>query len=111
METPRLRTGLWVSAYLARLGAEAIPAVVVRRGDADAGAVLVKCATLDGRAVVLHRSWDLATGRRVWAVLAEGEEEAADAAIARQIRFDPDLWVLEVEDRRGRHLLGEEGLD
>jgi hypothetical protein len=22
-----------------------------------------------------------------------------------QLRFDPDLWIIEVEDRSGRHLL------
>ncbi|MFV2038579.1 MAG: DUF1491 family protein, partial [Paracoccaceae bacterium] len=42
--------------------------------------------------------------------LAEGEEAEVDAALARQHGFDPDLWVLEVEDRDGRHLLDEPGL-
>jgi len=42
--------------------------------------------------------------------LAEGAEADVDATIARQRQFDPDLWVIEVEDRAGRHLLDEEGL-
>jgi hypothetical protein len=42
--------------------------------------------------------------------LAEGEEAEVDAAIARQRGYDPDLWVVEVEDRQGRHLLDEPGL-
>jgi hypothetical protein len=106
----RLATHVWVGAYLARLRAEAIPAFVTAKGDATAGAVLVKLNTLDGAARVFQRSFDLMTGARAWIVLAEGPEEAADAAIARQRATDPDLWVIEVEDRAGRHMLDQAGL-
>jgi hypothetical protein len=102
---------VWVGAYLRRLEGLAIPAFVVRRGDDTAGAVLVKLATLDGRARLFQRSFDPMTGARTWMVLAEGPEPEVDEAVARQRRFDPDLWVIEVEDRAGRHLLGEEGLE
>jgi hypothetical protein len=108
---PRLASGVWVAAYLRRLEGLAIPAFVTRRGDATAGAVLVKLSTLDGRARLFQRSFDLLTGARAWVVLAEGPEDDVDAAVARQRRFDPDLWTIEVEDRQGRHLLGEEGLE
>lgn len=110
MTEPRLRAGIWVAAYLARLGAQAIPAFVLHRGDDTAGAVLVVVATLDGRATAHQRSFDLLTGARAWITLAEGSEAEVAEAVARQRRFDPDLWVIEVEDRQGRSLLGEEGL-
>ena len=106
----RLTSEFWVQAYLARLRLADVPAFVVARGDATAGAVLVKCSTLDGRAVAFQRRTDLATGERVWMELAQGPEGDVDAAIARQRGFDPDLWVIEVEDRAGRHLLDEPGL-
>ena len=48
---------------------------------------------------------------RVWAELATGPEPDVDAAVDRQRGFDPDLWVIEVEDRAGRHLLDQDGLD
>lgn len=108
---PRLTAGLWVAAYLARLRVEGIPAFVVRRGDETAGAVIVKLSTLDGQAVSWQRSVDLMTGARAWVVLAEGAEAGVDASIMRQAGFDPDLWVIEVEDRAGRHLLDQPGLD
>lgn len=101
---------IWVGAYLTRLRLLAIPAFVTAKGDATAGTVLVKMNTLDGRAVAYQRSFDLMTGARAWVVLAEGDEAGVDASLARQQGFDPDLWVIEVEDRQGRHLLGEEGL-
>jgi hypothetical protein len=107
---PRLTSDFWVRAYLARLRLAAIPAYVTARGDATAGAVLVKLATLDGRARAFQRSFDLRTGARSWVVLADGAEPEVDTAIGRQRRFDPDLWVIEVEDRAGRTLLDEEGL-
>lgn len=109
-ETARLTARVWVDAYLTRLRLAAIPAYVTAKGDATAGAVLVKLATLDGQARAFQRSFDLMTGGRVWVVLAEGPEPDVDAAITRQRRHDPDLWVIEVEDRAGRHLLDQDGL-
>lgn len=106
----RLASGIWVAAYLARLQAEGIPVYVVARGDDTAGAVLVKLATLNGRAQAFQRTYDLMTGVRKWDVLADGPEPEVDAAIARQRGHDPDLWVIEVEDARGRHLLDQPGL-
>lgn len=108
--TARLTADFWVRAYLARLRLADIPAYVTARGDATAGTVLVKCATLDGRAQAFQRSYDLMTGERAWITLAEGAETDVDAAIARQRARDPDLWVIEIEDRAGRTLLNEPGL-
>jgi hypothetical protein len=97
----RLTADFWVRAYLARLGFADIPAYVLHKGDPGAGAVLVKCATLDGRACL----W-----QRAWVVLKDDAEPEVDAAIRRQRSFDPDLWVIEIESRTGRTLLDEEGL-
>ena len=106
----RLTAEFWVQAYMARLRLQDIPAFVTAHGDDTAGAVLVKLNTLDGQAKAFQRSFDLMSGERAWIVLAEGEERAVDEAIAKQRGFDPDLWVIEVEDRAGRHLLDEPGL-
>ena len=107
----RLTAEIWVAAYLARLRQIEVPAFVVKRGDATAGAVLIKLNTLDGRACCYQRSFDLMTGERRWMVLVDGDEAEVDAAISRQRGFDPDLWVIEVEDKQGRHLLDEPGLE
>lgn len=106
----RLSARFWVDAYLARLRQYDIPAFVVAHGDDTGGAVLVKLATLDGRAALFHRSFDPMTGERRWMELASGAERDTDETIARQRGFDPDLWVIEVEDRQGRHLLDQDGL-
>ncbi|ARC87697.1 DUF1491 family protein [Rhodovulum sp. MB263] len=106
----RLTAEFWVQAYLARLRLEGIPAFVVAHGDDTAGAVLVKLNTLDGQARAFQRAFDLSSGERRWMELAEGDEAGVDAAIGRQRGFDPDLWVIEVEDRGGRHLLDADGL-
>ena len=106
-----LVASFWVQAYLTRLRLTDIPAFVVAHGDNDAGAVLVKVNTLDGQARALHRSYDLMSGARTWVELIHGAERDVDEAIRRQQGFDPDLWVIELEDRQGRHLLDEAGLE
>lgn len=110
MAEARLAAGLWVSAYLARLGLANIPAYIVARGDDVAGAVLVKCAHLDGTATLWQREWDFETDTRPWRVIETGPERQVDAAAARARQRDPDLWIVEIESRDGRTLLDEEGL-
>lgn len=104
---PRLTAGLWVSAYLNRLRLSEIPAYVMAKGDATAGAVLVKVATLDGQALVYERRFDLERDTRIWQVLAQGDEADMDAILSRAKGRDPDLWILEIEDRAGRSLLDD----
>ncbi len=106
----RLASGIWVAAYLCRLRLAGIASYVTQKGDASAGAVVVKVATLDGRARAFQRSFDLAADRRIWVVLAEGAEAEVDAALIRQKTRDRDLWLIELEDRAGRTLLDEAGL-
>ena len=78
--------------------------MVVHKGDATRGSVLVKLNLLDGRCTVLAETQD-AMGARAW-IRGTGAdpvpEAAADDYIARNRRYDPDLWVIEVEDRDGR---------
>lgn len=107
----RLSTDFWVAAYLARLDAIGVPAHLMAKGDATAGAVIVKVATLDGQASAYARETGL-DGKRIWAELAApGPEAEVDERLKRQLSFDPDLWIIEVEDPKGRSLLDEEGLD
>lgn len=106
----RLSTDLWVAAYLARLEAIGVPAHLMAKGDATAGAVIVKVATMDGQASAFARETG-PDGRRIWASLADaGPEAEVDEKLKRQLGFDPDLWIIEVEDPKGRSLLDEDGL-
>ena len=109
---PRVTAELWVKAHIRRCSALAIPALVVRRGDSTAGAIIIKLNQLGPGCMVFAPANSLDTGNldsgRQWR-RATGDdlvpEVDADAYIARQLNFDPDLWVLEIEDREGRHLL------
>lgn len=108
--TPQLKTGLWAAALVRRAEVGGAFATVARKGDADAGAVLVKVATLDGRARLYAPAQD-SEGERVWLDLSSGplgmEERAVDEAARRRAETDPDLWIVEIEDRAGRHFLTE----
>ncbi|MEL6677786.1 MAG: DUF1491 family protein [Pseudomonadota bacterium] len=109
MSGPRLTAEFWVQAYLARLRIHDIPAFLTAKGDPTSGAVIVKLSTLDGHARAFHRSYD-AEFNRVWVELASGDDRDVEDMLAGQRATDPDLWIVEVEDRAGRHLLDEEGL-
>lgn len=107
----RLSTDFWVAAYLARLDAIGVPAHLMAKGDATAGAVIVKVATMDGLASAFARETGM-DGKRIWAPLASaGSEAEVDEKLKRQLSFDPDLWIIEIEDPKGRSLLDEDGLD
>lgn len=107
----RLTADFWVHAYLARLRMAGIPAYVLAHGDDHAGAVMIKLATLDGKAQLFQRLFDPLEELRRWVLADKGDEAAIDARITRERARDPDLWVIEIEDRAGRHLLDEPGLD
>lgn len=106
----RLTAEFWVQAYLRRLNLADIPAYVTARGDATAGAVMVKLATLNGEAQAFERRNDLMSGGRQWMTYASGPEREVDEALTRARARDPDLWIIEIEDRTGRTLLDEPGL-
>lgn len=106
----QLTSRFWVDAYLTRLRLHDIPAFVVTHGDDTAGSVLVKLNTLDGASTLYQRRYDLLQDSRAWEVTLTDTEAEVDGAVERQRGFDPDLWVIEVEDRAGRHLLDTPGL-
>ena len=108
---PRLRSDFWVSAHLRRLGIEGVPAVQRRRGAAEAGAIFVKVDRLDGTADLygpapqaLFEEED-SGGRRFTAILSAADAPDVEIRIAKEIRFDDDLWIVEIDDRAGRHCL------
>lgn len=101
---PRLRAKIWVAATIRACVANGTSATVARRGDEDAGAILIKQNFLNGRFVVLTQI-RTADGTQAW-LRGTGPdpvgEDTADAYIARQLVRDSDLWVIEIEDRDGR---------
>lgn len=103
MSEARLKTQFVVQAAVRLCGQRATPVAVTRRGDDDAGTIVVKLNQFDLGCTVLvetrapdgSRAWLRATGA------APVAEAVADAYIARQAKRDPDLWVVEIEDRAG----------
>ncbi|MFC0283030.1 DUF1491 family protein [Camelimonas abortus] len=112
MSAVRLRSDFWVSAYIRRCQGEGAVATLARRGAAEAGAIFVRLDTLDG-AVRLFGPAPQALmdgedyGERQFTEIPLPEPTAAAAweRLQKEIRFDPDLWIVDVEDRAGRCFL------
>ena len=102
-----LSSDLWVSALIRRVEIGSASAVVVRRGDTRAGTVIVKAYNTSTRQARLFTEAFGSDGDRLWIQPVAGTESELDAYVERQIGFDPDLWVVEIEDRLGRHFLTE----
>jgi hypothetical protein len=108
----RLRADIWVAAYLRRCAVEGAVATLRRRGAAEAGAIFVKVDRLDGRAALYAPApqSELAERgiERLWSRAHKDEwinPGDVEKRLAREIDFDPDLWIVEVEDRHGRSWL------
>ena len=103
----RLKSAVYVQALIRRCEAAGASAYLLRHGAEEAGAILIKVNRLDGSCLVLSQA------RRgdepVWLrPLGDSSDDgrAADY-FARQLRIDPDLWIVEIEDRQGRSFVTE----
>ena len=106
----RLKSEIWVKAYLRRCAGDGAAAVVVHRGDSDAGVILIKIAHLNGLADLYGPAPAGMVDRldREWCpVRTAAAESDIDALIQRELAMDRDAWVIEVEDRTGRHFLDD----
>ncbi len=109
----RLKTALWVAAYLRRCQVEGASAVVRRRGAEEAGAVFVRISRLDGTSDLFgpapQSALDTSRGADRTFTASFAQQPAPDAAIEakleREMKFDSDLWIVEVEDPAGRNFL------
>jgi len=104
----RLKAEIYIQALTRRVFAAGAAAYIVRRGDADSGGLFVRVNCLDGHSAVLTIFTNM-DGERIWRVLAPRATQDTDveALLQREIARDPDIWIVEIEDRQGRHFLDE----
>ncbi|MCW2286344.1 hypothetical protein M2323_002364 [Rhodoblastus acidophilus] len=106
----RLRSDIWVSAYLRRCAVEGAAAYLRRRGAEAAGAIFVKIDRLDGLCALFGPApqSEVEQGDRLFARMHREDwidPADAEARLTREQKFDSDLWIVEIEDRQGRHFL------
>ncbi|MFA4994565.1 MAG: DUF1491 family protein [Bdellovibrionales bacterium] len=103
MSEARPPTSLYVSAIARGAEREGVPITVVHRGDPNSGTIILKINLLNGTARVLIEA--RFNDERVWTP-ATGEDPMSDAKaesyMARQTNTDPDVWLVEIEDKKGR---------
>ena|SRR5258706_6689607 len=105
---PRLKAGIFVRALTRRAEVAGASAFVVRMGSEEAGALILRVNKLDGTVLVLNQARD-GNGNLVWAQPLGGWSPEARARewCDKQVKFDPDLWIVEIEDREGRAFVDE----
>ena len=109
----RLKSSIWVAAYMRRCQVEGLFAAVRRHGADEAGAIFVKVNRLDGTADLYGPAPQTAFDEtrpadRAFSLCLKvrpAPEADVEAFLAREMRFDPDVWIVETEDRDGRHFL------
>jgi hypothetical protein len=108
----RLKSSIWVAAYLRRCQTAGVFGAVRRRGAEEAGAVFVKVALLDGKAMLYVPAPqtvydDSRPIERIFMPTSKEplHEQSVEERLQKEIRFDPDAWIVEIEDRAGRHFL------
>jgi hypothetical protein len=109
----RLKTAIWVAAYLRRCQVEGLCAVVRRRGAEESGAVFIRICRLDGTSDLFgpapQSEFDAAReADRAFSPSFDARpapDDKVESYLAREIKFDPDVWIVEVEDRAGRNFL------
>jgi hypothetical protein len=106
--TSRLKAGIYVRALIRRAEVAGASAYVLRHGAEEAGALYLRLARPDRRCTVLSQA-RRGDGELVWIKpLGEtSDDEAASKYLDKQMRFDPDLWIVEIEDREGRAFVDE----
>lgn len=109
MTVPRLKAGIFVRALIRRAEVAGASAYVVHKGAEEAGAVVLKLTPLDGSCTVLSQARRGAEGELVWVKpLGDSVDEGgASSWFDKQLKFDPDLWIVEIEDREGRTFVDE----
>jgi hypothetical protein len=111
--TMRLKSAIWVSAYLRRCQVEGAFAVVRRRGAEEAGAVFVRICRLNGTSDLFGPAPPTAldppqgSDRSFTPTFAEQPvaDGTVEAYLAREVKFDSDVWIVEVEEPTGRNFL------
>jgi hypothetical protein len=105
---PRLRTDFWVGALRRRAEAAGAYVSIARRGAEEAGAVFLTVDRRDGRFDIYGPApqsvfEDDGPADRLFSLVASVEsEEELRSRLEREVRFDPDLWLVDIEDREGR---------
>ncbi len=104
----RLKAGIFVRALIRRIEVAGANAFVVRKGAEEAGAVFLKVSRLNGTCYLLEQA-RRGEGDLIWLKpLGDPVDDAkANAYFERQVRIDPDIWIVEIEDREGRPFVDE----
>jgi len=103
----RLKTSLWVEAHVRQCFLDDMPAFIVAKGDVERGGVLLKVNRFKDGIQLFEQSLDF-DGNKIWRRIGDygaDAEKAADELLGKKRQFDPDIWIIEIEDGRSAYEL------
>jgi hypothetical protein len=104
---PRLKTSLWVEAHVRQCFLADMPAFIVAKGDAERGNIILKINRFAGGITLYEQALDF-DGNKMWRALgafASDAERDADLILQKKRQYDPDIWIIEIEDGRENYTL------
>jgi hypothetical protein len=105
MQRDRLKSGIWIQAQIRLCSIANLPTYVGKKGDADAGAIFLRINKLDGSNFIYSQTRDI-SGDIAWSQANSGDalsDSEAFEYLEKQQKYDPDLWILEIEDPDGNY--------
>ena len=109
----RVKSEIWVKAFLRRCMSEGVAGYIAASGDDNAGAVFIHIDNLKGDHWLFGPApagLEETSQERRWTLCFKESpvsKEQAEAYLRQQMKYDPDLWIVELEDKQGRHFLGD----
>ena len=106
MNRSRVTSELWVSALRKKLESKAVPIFISKKGNNEAGAIIIKVSNLRGRSKIFVQA-SYSGVDRGWMELSNGSDAEMEKVLKSQQKFDRDVWILEVEELHGIQFFDE----
>jgi hypothetical protein len=106
----RLNAKLWVNSLLRRVSQVGDFAAVIKKGDETAGQVILVARRRNGQLQVFTRTMN-SLGDYSWTVAMANEQEELgkiNEYLERQARYDPDLWIIELDTDNPERFVDDE---
>ena len=105
MERDRLKSSIWIQSQIRICSINNLSAYVIKKGHQDAGVIFIQINKLNGKNDIYYQTRAI-TGQISWSKVKNDKsftQKEACNYLEKQKQYDPDLWILEIEDPEGKY--------